>query len=441
MGEGVGNVRRRGRPRQVRRPLSLTLGTGSGEIENRSGSGDGGMGLRVPLRSCDGEAELERCSDGCGTDRWEWRGCGRPNCGHPGCQRSASGRRARRFYERLGRLEDVGWGTVVLTLPPDLHAVAARRSVLRYLADLAWSVVEAWAVAWCWRGAAVRIGGAVTVHPAGDSDPEEWFPHFNVIFPVVGVLDDGGWRKGRWHLPVEAIRDLRVRWRWALVQAGWSGPPGSWVQVHYRHRPSDRARRHASRYFPRRFPGWATWTQAVTYRGLLRDARWYPEGGDPLRWEDGEEKAQKHRCPRCGASMDLVEVWSVGRRGVRRRLRLGACNWVDSPPQETPPDLVRAAVERCRHEHGFSGSCGTCTSCCSYGSGGRAVGSESRYGTDAGAVVRLDFVDAAGDRGSAPGGSDVDRCGGGRVVRSSSGSVGAAGNPQVQIGEREGEKW
>lgn len=256
---------------------------------------------RRAAETCRGKARYYSCVDD-DSKAIRWMGCGRNQCEHEGCQRAAKRRRGKRVHFRLGELEDVAWGQVMLTLPAELWTAARSRRTLGQLARLAWAVTAAWLARWAFHGRTSALGGAVCSHPARDaSGPDVWSPHFHVLVPLRGLLDDGATVDGRWKVPKLALDDLRERWTAALRPWGWAG--GGEVRVHYAPKVNPEQRAVAASYCARPFPLWLPWTQTIRYCGILRrglglDGIERPPWPFNQRWTG--------RCEVCGGRMILV---------------------------------------------------------------------------------------------------------------------------------------
>jgi hypothetical protein len=161
----------------------------------------------------------------------------------------------------------VPWVVAVLTTPAECRWQLQRKQALDQLRRRATEIVKSWAVRWMFYGRPCRVGGAVTVHPEGDERPGVWAPHFNFLIPARALLDDGHPIKGRWHVPVEALDDLREEWAHELSRWGFRRDCDPQIFVEHRHELPQKL--HAGRYFARTFPSWQSWAQTVGYFGLL----------------------------------------------------------------------------------------------------------------------------------------------------------------------------
>jgi hypothetical protein len=197
---------------------------------------------------------------------------------------------------------------VVLTIPGEVRDVLRDRDANATIRRRAVDVVKAWAIRWGFHGVPVRLGGSVVAHPCGEN-PDIWAPHFNVIFPWVGETDDGSYRIGRYHLDPRALDDLRLRWAMELVDLGWT--PTCSPQVDYEFRKTERAKRHAARYFFRSFPAWQAWTHRVFWWGILAHS---VEAHDPPTWSTPTKLG---RCPDCNGYTRSVESVRRGHWSAR----------------------------------------------------------------------------------------------------------------------------
>ena len=223
-------------------------------------------GLRRAAVRCEGRSYLDGCVY-CGRRRVRWCGCGKVNCEQPGCRKRYSTQRGKRIAKRLGRLGALPWVVLVLTTPLETRGALLGRVALRRVRRAIVEMVSDWAVRWMFHGVPVRIGGCVTMHPEGDETPGRWAPHWNVLIPSLGFLDDGAEREGRWHVPVSALEDLRYRWGRILEGYGFAWDCAPQVFVEHRHELGQKY--HAARYFGRSFPAWQKHAQAVSYFGTL----------------------------------------------------------------------------------------------------------------------------------------------------------------------------
>jgi hypothetical protein len=212
----------------------------------------------------------------------------------------------------------------VFTLPPALHQLAESAEGRAEIEAEAIELLTRWCRSWCFRGRQVTIGGSVSWHPAGDSNPDHWSPHLNVLIPLRGLDDAGVAHEGRFWVPDEAMRQLQGEWIKRL--AWWGYTPGigpSWYvdHVHRRHylsaadqakrdraagrkpNPSYDPRGAAAAYYHRPFPGWAPRIFRVRYWGNV--ARWATlEGVEPIRWPKKSDPCNV--CEKCGGPMRHV---------------------------------------------------------------------------------------------------------------------------------------
>lgn len=273
------------------------------QVEVDSHSRITAFGLTRPTTHCDGHSYLDRCGH-CGHERVRWIGCGKASCDQPGCRRKYSTQRGRRIGRRLGRLGAATWVVVVLTTPAEVREALADPLELVKARKAAVDVVTAWAIAWMFHGVQLRVGGCVTVHPDGDRSPGTWAPHFNVLLPAVGVLDDGAVRVGRWHVPKRALDDLRDRW--GVVLERWGFRHECFPQVHVQHAHEPGKKVHAARYFGRHFPAWHRKVQTVTYFGLLAGKIDLPI--EPEQLDDDSDDFANVRCRECGSWYTTIAV-------------------------------------------------------------------------------------------------------------------------------------
>lgn len=295
---------------------------------------------------CHGTATKYRCvEEECGHEVWKWHGCGKSTCEQPGCRKATTKRRAKRLFERLGLLEEAPWGIVVLTLPEELWTAARRPSVFRKLARAAVDTARTWFTRWHFGGSSVQLGGALTAHPCRQNE-EVWSPHFNVLVPLIGLLDDGAARRGRYKVPPEALDHLRELWTDVLREHGWE--PRWQPQVFYEFRLEVERKLHSARYFGRSFPMWSNWTQRISYWGILRRGTSPLEGAEPVRWPKPDALCL---CVKCGAPTMPTEKVTAGRWEV-----FDGEHW---RPRDGPPDDPRVAMAwnpEGRTRHGAGGN-------------------------------------------------------------------------------------
>lgn len=228
-------------------------------------------------------------------------GCGRRNCVQDACRESVTMQRARRLWRVMGACGETAWGVVVLTVPGELRGRVNGATMARWRRDV-WRLVRDWARDWQWCDVRVSVGGAVVVHPCGE-DEERWAPHFNVLYPLVGLYR-GRWRYAKVMVDRAALDDLRRRWKGYLRTWGWRGT--CQPQVKYEYRGSRRRRRHAARYFARGFPMWQGWTHRVVYYGVLACGK-----VGALPEVEGVDEVKEYVCPKCGGEMVTV-VYATG---------------------------------------------------------------------------------------------------------------------------------
>ncbi len=227
----------------------------------------------------------------CGERRIRWYGCGQTSCAQPGCRDTIKGKRGKRVFERLGALEDAPWAVIVLTTPPPVRGAILDRGARKGLEQAARKLAVRFVRIHAFHGVPVALGGVSLFHPCGE-DESEWAPHFNVIIPLLGLLDDGDTRKGRYQLPESALDWLRAEWEGVLRDRfGYDGASN----VFYEYRLTDERKAHAARYFGRGFPGWAAQLQRPRYFGTLRRSVSPLQGCEPTRWP-----FDPRRCSRCG---------------------------------------------------------------------------------------------------------------------------------------------
>lgn len=278
-------------------------------------------------QKCAGIAARDHCLD-CGHDRWRWQGCGKSSCAHEGCRAKVSGRRAHRAWDKLDTFEGEPWGVVVLTIPDAVRETLKLNSCHAAVRRAAVDVVTAWARRWCFHGVDVRLGGAIVAHPCGDVETI-WAPHFNVLFGLVGVTDDGAIRVGRFKVPLEALDNLRHEWGCVLVDLGWSATCSP--QVFYEWRADPSRKRHALRYFLRSFPTWAAWTHRVFWWGLLAaNVGWRMPGHEPTPWND-TKPVPAGLCVKCRGSTRTMETVRRGVYDVRDPVSLIWRRELDGP--------------------------------------------------------------------------------------------------------------
>lgn len=295
---------------------------------------------RRPAHKCNGQVVTAACSKH-GVRRHLWipeHHCKQRSCTQPGCMEHVERERARGAVATLGRLGDVPWLKLELTLPTECHHVALTdRATLKLWTDKVWHLVATWigehllaglvdAPSWA------QLGGVVVLHPEGSKGKPH--PHFNVLIPMQlydrrqGAGRAPSWRAFRtcWGRAFDrAQADLRGRWALELEAAGWDGRCE--LQVNIAYRKTLEARHHSARYVYRPWPTWAEWVTRPRYQGALASTRLATLPAPPSLIPLPAHPLADWYCECCGARL-LVE-W----RGRLRADRHGA----DPPGPEWTP--------------------------------------------------------------------------------------------------------
>lgn len=262
-----------------------------------------------------------------------WTGCARLDCER--CAESATNKRARRVWKRIGGIH-APWAVLTLTLPPEVRHHLHHPTQLREWSKRAWEAVECWARATWGVGS---MGAALWWHPVGSrhvcrecgktrkvqsheteeakarstptccgrvmasEDDSAWHPHANFVLPLVDV--DTGTRL-KPYVAKQRLDQLRAAWRLALSDL--TGVMFPDVNVFYEYRSGAKKKRHALRYFGRSFPAWAGWTAKTRWFGALSGRTWAVTRHrlEVAGHFSGESARLNAVCRECAADMILL---------------------------------------------------------------------------------------------------------------------------------------
>ncbi|MHB1843235.1 MAG: hypothetical protein ACYCWW_00190 [Deltaproteobacteria bacterium] len=163
------------------------------------------------------------------------------------------------------------WGVLVLTYAPELRERLRDARLFKAARRAGVALVEQWLLELHDLGKGWRLGVVNVDHPEGDKTPGVWKPHHNLLFPCLAFGPGGGRTELRYSLPLEALTELRERWRW-FQELLLGASLGRSADVWYQFRKGERKKGHALKYFPRTFPAWPARAQRLVYHGAFGSA-------------------------------------------------------------------------------------------------------------------------------------------------------------------------
>ncbi len=274
-------------------------------------------------------AVVFKCRD-CGHGVMIKQGCKSRRC-EP-CYKQTRKKRAKGAREKLHPFKS-GFHTMVLTLPKQLQPLVVDPKMMKKWRDASFNLLEKWLQRRVDAPGSYRAGAGEWTHPAGEKDPEEWFPHLNFLIPLVLVDHEAGdivsipyfVQKDHLALLKRAYRRMLCK----VFNVTIDGNINLWVQFRIRDKGRvGKNKAHAYRYFPRPFPkwspkkgdlsrvNWTRWYGNLCNRGKIRG--W--TATKAVLWENREfdwDKAQESEggyelsCDECGGDMERVFTTSV----------------------------------------------------------------------------------------------------------------------------------
>lgn len=174
----------------------------------------------------------------------------------------------------------VPFAKTVLTYAPELHDKLRDAALLAKARQCARAMVEAFFLEREGLGKGWKLGFVCIDHPCGDGDQadaeaheghvdgEEWFPHHNLLFPLVAFKGNERRYLKPWLDKDTELPELRRRWR-AVQELLLGRPLGRQANCWYNYASSVPHKVALCSYFPRTFPEWPATAQRLTYGGAF----------------------------------------------------------------------------------------------------------------------------------------------------------------------------
>lgn len=243
-----------------------------------------------------------------------WLPCSKADCimCHPRVQR----RRGQRLFCSIGGSD---LGHLVGTLPPELVDRVGVRQLIQL--RTCWrQVVEEWARTWH----RVEVGQVIACHPAGDTDPTVFRPHFDsVVMLEARELALGSWETLQRMRSPEELDYLRMLWAGQTLRALRLAGVSAEDRVHHpqlwygwRDARETGKMLHVLGYMARPFPHWSagTWPRSISQArryGLAAPQTTRPGINDWRRRVRGHLERQDVPCF-CEGCRSELEVIAVG---------------------------------------------------------------------------------------------------------------------------------